>query len=91
MPNCRNCGAEIQFIKTKNGKNMPFDTDLVNSDYCEDGIFLADEELKIFKVSDKTRGRFGFNSHFDTCEKSTKKLMNELKDLNKGNYVNNSR
>jgi len=27
MANCRSCGAEIWFVKTKNGKFLPVDTD----------------------------------------------------------------
>ena len=69
---CRKCGAQIKWIRTKAGKNMPVNTTFV--DYkrvpggkerivTPDGEVVAGERCR----SDERPDGYGFISHFATC------------------------
>lgn len=73
---CKNCGKQIMWIKTKAGKNMPVNPQMINYRRPEAGK-KAEEKLvtpqgEIVAV-DRTDGRdaegFGYISHFATCTK----------------------
>lgn len=55
MANCRSCNAEINWTKTKNGKNMPID---YNPELQQLFDMPGDVEFE---------PKLGMVSHFDTC------------------------
>lgn len=58
---CRSCGAEIGWVVTSKGKNMPVDAES-----------LSDEDLEVLgRVGEKLDYRHGEHiSHFSTCPES---------------------
>jgi len=76
---CRSCGAQIIWIKTKAGKNMPCNAKLVSFRYPKEGekgtqrIVLAHGEVVsvIEEDSDKADGQ-GYISHFASCPNANK-------------------
>lgn len=45
MPKCRKCGAEIEWVLTKRGKNMPVDkgTEVSHFKTCPDAEYFSGE------------------------------------------------
>jgi len=70
MTKCRSCGAEIKWIKTIAGKNMPVNPEAVSFDdvdestvlVCEDGTVMASHGVLVDED-----GKDWFVSHFATC------------------------
>lgn len=69
MAECRSCGAQIIWIKTKAGKAMPCDADKVNYTAVEKGTSVI-----VTPTGDVVRGevsengdKSGYISHFATC------------------------
>lgn len=62
MPNCKSCHAEIEFVETKNGKQMPMDMSLSECPTCDGIGFVVDDEVCTRCVDGKVR-----LSHFVTC------------------------
>lgn len=73
---CRNCGKQIMWIKTKAGKNMPVNPQMINYRRPETGK-KAEEKLVTLQgeivAADRSNARdaegFGYISHFATCTK----------------------
>ncbi len=68
---CNGCGAQIIWIKTKAGRNMPCNTTLVDykADGGKDKIVLPSGEVvsgTIVSSADSPDGH-GYISHFATC------------------------
>ena len=68
MSNCRSCNAEIEFVKTKNGKQMPMDVAESPCAKCYgDGYVMgADGPPRIVCAACSGVGRRRL-SHFATC------------------------
>lgn len=69
MPSyCKGCAAEIAWVKTRKGKNMPVDVEPVNIDDLKDDDVVVDRNGKVSQVqnADKTAEPFRI-SHFATC------------------------
>lgn len=70
MAECRSCGAKIEWIQTKKGKNMPIDVEPVDPTEAEDGTFLCNADGRFIKVGksqyEENEGPW-FISHFATC------------------------
>lgn len=69
MSNCRSCDAKIEWIKTKEGKNMPVDPEELNYDECKEGDKLVTFDGGVITVSKSqnlpnVKGRI---AHFSTC------------------------
>ena len=64
---CSGCGAEIKFVKSKAGKWLPIDADVVESDGT---MILYVDELTGFKKL--PAGRKGHLSHFASCPEANK-------------------
>jgi hypothetical protein len=67
MANCRSCGAIIKFIKTKKGKWMPVDPELLTAEDVELGDVIVTDSGEVTKVTEKTGIALGYISHFATC------------------------
>lgn len=70
---CRKCGARIMWIRTKSGKNMPVDPQLI--DYVVPKDRTGKERIVTpggeVLAAEKTVGQgdgFGYISHFATCK-----------------------
>lgn len=59
---CTACGEQIFFIKTKKGKSMPVNAEIVTSDGNK--LLWVDEATGFKKLE---AGRKGYESHFATC------------------------
>ncbi len=55
---CRSCGAEIVWMKTKSGKNIPVDAETVD---------LELNELPIFEPKRSLPWTVGHRAHFASC------------------------
>ena len=71
---CAGCGAQVIWIRTKAGKNMPCNTLLVDykADGGKDKIVLQSGEVvsgTIVSYNDNPDG-YGYTSHFATCSKA---------------------
>ena len=69
MSICRSCGAQIDWVKTTAGKNMPVEGEHVEYNDAEEGMVLITDGGNVYKVTpDKhlpsVKGRI---SHFSTC------------------------
>lgn len=72
MSKCRSCGAEIMWIKTVNGKNMPVDAEPVyfHQDPSGAEIFVTKGGAVVRGITAKPGENdvsTGYNSHFATC------------------------
>jgi len=72
MSKCRSCGAEIMWIKTVNGKNMPVDAEPVyfHQDPSGAEIFVTKGGAVVHGITAKPGENdvsTGYNSHFATC------------------------
>lgn len=72
MSRCKGCGAEIEWIKTAAGKNMPIDPEPVFVLAAEGGteVFLTDEG-EVFRGKAVPTGEgaeVGFVPHWATCK-----------------------
>lgn len=77
MSKCRSCGADIDWIKTKEGKNMPVNVEYVNVHPNEVGgekgntVIVTDEGevVRGIQVGDAYEDGYliGRTSHFATC------------------------
>ncbi|TXH53451.1 MAG: hypothetical protein E6Q97_13240 [Desulfurellales bacterium] len=69
MSRCRSCDAEIVWIKTKTGKNMPCDPDELHHDEMDQGdvfVTLDGHTQKVDKAKSYPNLK-GYISHFATC------------------------
>jgi len=55
MPKCKGCGAQIRWVKTANGKNMPLD---------------EKEKLFYYRVENEWEIKRGRDPHWATCPKA---------------------
>ena len=83
---CRNCGKEIRFMRTRNGKMMPVDTGRIfYKDGNKDRLITETGEVIsceiVHPLDDELQG-FGYMPHFATCKKF-KKLNAGLPDEDK--------
>lgn len=69
MPECRSCNAQIKWIKTTRGKNMPCDPELINYEDALPGTVLITITGKCFTVDKDINfpNVRGYQSHFATC------------------------
>lgn len=70
MTKCRSCEAEILWVKTQAGKNMPCDPTELGHDEMENGDVLVTLDGYVRKV-DKSQSLpnvKGYVSHFSTCK-----------------------
>lgn len=68
MPNCKYCGADILWVKTQRGKNMPIDMEIrsVNGLDPECVVFTSSNiATKVCNLEDPTEEVR--TSHFQTC------------------------
>lgn len=64
MPNCRTCGAEIEWVKTEGGRNMPLDAVSPSARKVMVVIYRNGERVAVM-VPERT-------SHFATCPEADK-------------------
>lgn len=74
MPQCRSCGAQIDWVVTKAGKNMPVDPEYVDWNDAEDRMVLVTDQGNVYTVDhnknySSVRGRI---SHFASCPNADK-------------------
>lgn len=74
---CRGCGRRILWIKTKAGKNMPVDTNIIHYRKDLDGkdkIVTQDGDVVTGTILDTPQEgeEMGYISHFATCTQSKK-------------------
>ncbi len=72
MPNCRSCGANIKWVKTQRGKNMPIDVESIDPAAASDGDFIVSQDGQVIKVGSERAPEIDTNktwhiSHFATC------------------------
>ena len=69
MPQCRSCHANIEWGKTKAGKNMPVDPDYFDINEAEKGDkLITDEgEVIVFNPDVKYESQQVRVSHFSIC------------------------
>ena len=70
MSKCRSCGAEIIWIKTPSGKNMPCDAKPISFrlDTHNGDLLLVTPDGKVARGSfDPAAEKIGYTSHFATC------------------------
>lgn len=69
MAQCRSCDAEIIWIKTKQGKNMPCDPLEIHHDEANDGDVLVgyDGTVTVVRLNRQLPNVKGHVSHFATC------------------------
>lgn len=84
MATCRSCGAEINWIKTKRGKNMPVDPEEVEWGDAENNDVLVSELGDVVHVSREIRDphpnlRY-YISHFATCPQGDDWRKNESRE-----------
>lgn len=75
MATCRSCGAKIDWIKTKAGKNMPVEGEPVEYADCEDGDVIVTDGGETYKVDHSKPLVFSVSgriSHFSTCPDADK-------------------
>ena len=71
MSQCKSCGANIKWVKTMRGKNMPVDEDSVGVSDCEDGDLLITESGRTFRVGEQNPPQeLLYVSHWSTCPKA---------------------
>ena len=74
MSKCRSCGAEIIWVPTVSGKNMPCDAKPIP--YREDiegGQVIVTSDGRVVRAKvDLTSDTFGYISHFATCPNADK-------------------
>lgn len=73
MGRCKGCGAQIVWVKTKAGKNMPCDPQFLNYKEVAGGkekIVTPEGEVVsgITDVPNEAADGFGYISHFATCK-----------------------
>ena len=74
MSKCKSCGAEIIWVPTVGGKNMPCDPTPIPYRESQEGkhtIVTSDGRVVKAKV-DLTSDTFGYTSHFATCPNADK-------------------
>ena len=72
---CKSCGAEIIWIRTASGKNMPCDAKPISyqTDIHHGKLYLVTPEGKIARgVFDPSSDKIGYTSHFATCPNAPK-------------------
>lgn len=73
MAKCKSCGAEIIWLKTAAGRNMPVDAEEVYFYADKDGkeLFVTDNGVVVRGVQAEPNTiphpRIGYVSHFATC------------------------
>lgn len=70
MSYCKSCGAEIKWIKTKAGKNMPVDAQkhIIIKGEGKDVLVTESGEIVRGTLTDAEHGNCtGYISHFATC------------------------
>lgn len=69
MSQCRSCGAEIDWVKTKSAKNMPVEGDYIPFDDLKPGEVIITDGGVVYKKQEwqrlpSVKGRI---SHFAVC------------------------
>lgn len=68
---CKQCGERVLWVKTKAGKNMPVNPELINYKAVPGGkeriVTPEGEVVAGEKVSPEEADGFGYISHFATC------------------------
>ena len=72
MPTCNKCEAQIRWIKTRKGKSVPLDPEVVEIEDVKDGVWIANDDGLVWKIEDgkekpKASGPW-YYSHFSTCK-----------------------
>lgn len=70
MAKCKACGADIMWIGTANGKNMPVNAQKIpyKMNWKDGKYTLITPEGKLVKADlDLSSDDFGYESHFATC------------------------
>lgn len=69
MAKCRSCGAEIAWVKTSSGANMPVDPDYIHYHEAKEGDKLVTDCGQVLHVWPDAafRNLKGRISHFSTC------------------------
>lgn len=69
MPQCRSCGAKIQWIQLESGKNMPVDEGYFDINEAERGDKLITDEGEVisFNPDLNYEDKQVRVSHFSTC------------------------
>lgn len=75
MDRCKSCGANLRWIKTKNGKYMPCDAEPIM--FAEGGasIYITEEGSVVRGTEcekDSDGAKVGYISHFATCPNAGK-------------------
>ena len=73
MSKCRSCGAEIKWIRTFSGKNMPVNAEMIHF-FPKSGekteLFVTEDGAVVHGVRAEEDQKFthiGYISHFATC------------------------
>lgn len=70
--NCKKCGNRILWVKTKAGKNMPVNPELINYKQVQGGkeriVTPEGDVIAGEKVSTEEADGCGYISHFATCQ-----------------------
>lgn len=69
---CRSCGQQVLWIRTKAGKNMPCNTQIIEYREPKEGekrdeLLVTPDGDTVSAVIEKGTGNFGYISHFATC------------------------
>lgn len=71
---CRNCGKQIMWIRTRAGKNMPVDTDILNyrrpasGEKATEKIVTTNGDVISANIVNSSEAEgYGYISHFATC------------------------
>lgn len=86
MSVCKSCGAEIIWIKTKNGKNMPCDAKPISyrNTFPQGSLVLITPDGKVARGEfDPSSDTIGYLSHFATCPNANqhrKRRTDDCKD-----------
>lgn len=68
---CKNCGAQIVWKQSSNGKNTPCNPKMVNyrpSAYGKDRIITTEGELINADIVRESNGLIGYVAHRTTCK-----------------------
>lgn len=70
MANCRSCEMEIEWVKTKNGKNMPVDIEPVKQADLNPGDVIVSSDGEVIRITPDTAlsaNKLYHYSHFASC------------------------
>ena len=75
MPKCKYCNAEIDFIRTVSGGNMPVETERLSHDDLPDGEIIVTPGGNTIKVDERIKmpSVSGYRPHWPFCPEAPKK------------------